>query len=158
MPNPDGPVTRECPHLAHVDAALWDEVNARLDEANKGFGRKPVDGADPRHRVPRKRTRFPGQHARCHYCGRQYVWGGNGTTANLMCNGSRGRKCWNSVGFDGGLAARKVTEAIVDELGRLDGFDGQLRALVEEARREGSSDRSAERRGSRMRSGSWAAG
>ena len=62
-----------------------------------------------------------------------------------MCNGSRGRKCWNSVGFDGGLAARKVTEAIVDELGRLDGFDGQLRALVEEARREGSSDRSAER-------------
>jgi AraC-like DNA-binding protein len=31
----------------------------------------------------RKRTRFPGQQARCLYCGRQCVWGGNGITSNL---------------------------------------------------------------------------
>ena len=134
MPNPEGPKFRDCPHLAHVEPALWDEVNARLEEANKGFGRKPVNGVDPRWRVARKRTRFPGQHARCHYCGRQFVWGGNGMAHNLMCNGSRSRQCWNSVGFDGGLAAGRVVAAIADELGRLDGFDGQLRDLVGQAR------------------------
>ena len=77
--NPDGPDLPGLPAPGpRRRRPLCDEVNALLDEANKGCGRKPVNGVDPRHRVPRKRTRFPGQHARCWYCGRQYVWGGNG--------------------------------------------------------------------------------
>jgi hypothetical protein len=135
--NPAGPVFREYPNLAHVEADLFDEVNEILDEENKGFGRKPVNGADPLRGRSKKRTRFPGQHARCWYCGRQYVWGGNGVTENLMCSGSREWKCWNSVGFCGETAGAAVATALREELERLAGFDDQFRALVEEAGRRG---------------------
>jgi hypothetical protein len=138
--NPDGPIFRDCPHLAHVPAILWDEVNALLDHRNERFGHKPIDGLDPRYRVPRKRTRFPGQHARCWYCGRQFVWGGNGVTDNLMCNGARESKCWNSIGFNGALASQKLVSAITDLLYRLDGFEEQFRAIVQRAQKEGGSD------------------
>jgi hypothetical protein len=87
--NPNGPKYQDFAHLAHVDPVEFDEVNALVEEAYKGKGRKPVNGHDPLLGVPRKRTRFPGQHARCWYCGWQYVWGGNGMAENLMCNGSR---------------------------------------------------------------------
>jgi hypothetical protein len=136
--NPGGPKFKDYPDLAHVDPLLWDEVNALLDQANAGCGRKPVNGVDPRARVPRKRTRFPGQHATCWYCGRQDVWGGNGTTENLMCNGSREWRCWNSIGFNGGLAARNLVAAISAELYTLDGFDDQFREMVQEATRDGA--------------------
>jgi hypothetical protein len=91
--NPEGPTYYECPHLVHVDPVLWDEINALLDRTNQGLGRKPVNGADPRWRVPHNHTRFPGQHAHCWYCGRLCVWGGNGMTENLMCSGSREWLC-----------------------------------------------------------------
>lgn len=138
--NPGGPRFRECPHLAHVPPDEFDEVNALLDAENQGFGRKPVHGADPRWRVPRACTRFPGQHARCWYCGRHFVWGGNGVTENLMCSGSREWLCWNSVGFNGALAARRLVEAITAELYRLDGIDEQFRELVRRAGKEGGAD------------------
>ena len=44
-------------HLAHVDPAVFDEVNLLLDTKNARHRRKPVHGADPRLRVPRKRIR-----------------------------------------------------------------------------------------------------
>lgn len=135
--NPDGPTFRACPHLAHVEPDLWDEVNRLLEEANRDFGRKPVDGADPLRGRPKKRTCFPGQHARCWYCGRHYVWGGNGVTENLMCSGSREWRCWNSIGFNGLRAAEAVARALRAELERLAGFDDQFRGLVEEAGRRG---------------------
>jgi hypothetical protein len=138
--NPDGPKFWECPHLAHWDAEEFDEINAQLDEANRGMGRKPVNGHDPLWRVPRKTTRFPGQHARCWYCGRPCVWGGNGIGGNLMCNGSRQWACWNSFGFSGSLAAQKVVEAITAELAALDGFDDQFREILEAASRASNAD------------------
>jgi site-specific DNA recombinase len=73
--NPQGAHYLEYPHLAHVEEDLFDEVNALLEGSNRGLGRPRVDGVDPRQGVPRKRTRFPGQHACCWYCGREYVWG-----------------------------------------------------------------------------------
>lgn len=145
VPNLDGPIYRHEPHLAHIDAAEFDEVNALLAAANAGKGHKPVGGADPRLGAPRKRTRFPGQHARCHYCGRQYVWGGNGRGDSLMCNGSRGLRCWNSVGVRGERVAERVAGAVMAELGRLEGLDDQLRGLVEEARGLGVRDLSRAR-------------
>jgi hypothetical protein len=140
VPNPDGPIFKDYPHLAHFDPFEWDEVNDLLTTANKGFGRKPVNGVDPLTRVPRNRTRFPGQHAKCWYCGRTYVWGGNGVTENLMCPGSRERKCWNSTGFNGAMAAERVMAAITSDLYRLEGFDDQFRRLVAEAGRGGGAD------------------
>ena len=135
--NPEGPVYREHPHLAHWDPGDFDEINARLDAANEGSGRKPVGGVDPLKWVPRKRTRFPGQHARCWYCGRPAVWGGNGMAGKLMCNGSRHRQCWNSFGFPGAAAGAGVAAALAAELAGLDGFDEQLRELVGRAGRDG---------------------
>jgi len=137
--NPNGPKYREYPHLAFVDPVEFDELNALLDAKNKGMGRKPSNGNDPRWRVPRKRTRFPGQHASCWYCGSQCVWGGNGRTHSLMCNGSREYRCWNSMAFDGPLAVEKIVAAITAELSRLEGFEDQFRELIEKARREGGS-------------------
>lgn len=84
MPNPKGPVILQYPHLAHVDPRELDEVNALLAARNKNRGRKPVNGRDPLWRVPRKRTRFPGQHACCWYCGCEVVWGANGMGGVVM--------------------------------------------------------------------------
>ena len=120
----------DCPHLAHVDAAELDDVNRLLDEENANCGRKKVNGVDPLWRKSRKRTQFPGQYARCWYCGHHYVWGANGITKNLMCSNAREWRCWNSVGFNGELAARKIVEAITSELHKCDGFDQQFAELV----------------------------
>ncbi len=60
-----------------VPQAAFDEVNARLAEANGGVGRKPVGGNDPRANVPKKRTTFPSPHAACGVCGRLEYWGGH---------------------------------------------------------------------------------
>ncbi len=138
--NPKGPCYFECPHLAFWTAEEFDELNALLDKSNQHFQRKRVNGTDPLLHVSRKRTRFPGQHACCWYCGRQYVWGGNGVKENLMCSGSRERRCWNSIGFSGTLAAERIAAAIKQELIQLQGFDAQFRGLVEQAHREGSGD------------------
>ena len=90
------------------------------------------------HRVGR--ARFPGQHARCWYCGRVCVWGANGVSENLMCSGSREWRCWNSIGFCGLSAASAVTRALRGELERLEGFDDQFRRLVDDAERRGGAD------------------
>ena len=137
--NPKGPQFREYPALAHVTPAVWDEVNELIATSNAGYGRKPLEGRDPRLGVPRKRTRFPGQHALCAYCGRQYVWGGNGIVGNLMCSGAREWKCWNSVGFNGQLAAKKVVETVTAAMYHLDSIDEQFRGLVmQESRQRGA--------------------
>ena len=130
VPNPNGPVYYECPHLALISPEEFDEINARLDEKNKGRGRKKSNDKSPRWHVPYKRTRFPGQHARCWYCGRHYVWGGNGITKNLMCRGPREWRCWNSIGIEGQLVSHRLMAIITRELYKLDGFDAQFRELV----------------------------
>ena len=132
VPAKTEPKVRPCPHLVIIPPDAFDEVNAIVDAANKGFGRKPINGLDPLYHVPRKRTRFPGQLAQCRYCGHKYVWGGNGITANLMCNGARSWKCWNAIGFNGALAAQRIVEALHAVLSGLDGFDEQFRDLVAE--------------------------
>ncbi len=138
--NPNGPHYREYPHLAFWEPAEFDEINALLENKNKGCGRKPVNGGDPRSGVSRRRTRFPGQYALCWYCGWHVVWGGNGVTQNLMCSNSRGWHCWNGIGFNGALATERIVGAITQELNCLDGFDDQFRELVRHAAREGGAD------------------
>lgn len=138
--NPKGPVFYACPHLAYFDEDEFDELELSLTDRNSNRGRKPVDGADPRLNVPKKRTRFPGQHGRCWYCGYHHVWGANGITDNLMCSNARHWRCWNSVGYDGGLLVTRLTDFITGELQRLDGFDDQYRDLVERAGTNGQDD------------------
>jgi hypothetical protein len=146
VPNPKGPSFFECPHLAHLDPAFFDELNSRLAAKNEKRARKPVDGTDLRWRVPRKRTRFPGQFATCWYCGRQFVWGGNGGKDDLMCSGARQWKCWNSIAFNGPHAVKKLVEIITAELHKLDGFSEQFSQLVVAARNGQTSDTVQRRR------------
>ena len=134
--NPKGPIFLDCPNLAHLDEMAFDELNSLLDARNASRGRKPVNGDDPRLHVARKRTRFPGQHSRCWYCGHHHVWGGNGITGNLMCSHAREWGCWNSIGFNGQLAVERLVSCITAELFQLDGFDDQFRELVEVAGRD----------------------
>ena len=135
--NPKGPQYRHEPHLAFLEPAEFDEVVELLHKQNLKYRRGRCEDEDPRYRVPLKRTRALGQHARCWYCGRHYVWGGNGIPNSLMCSGSREWKCWNSIGVDGPLAAKKLLAAIMDRLNRLDGFEQQFRNLVRNAQTTG---------------------
>ena len=141
--NPLGPKFLNYPHLAHLDPGFQDELIVALAEKNALYKRTTVNGVDPRYHVPRKRTRFPGQHACCWYCGRQSVWGASGMTNNLMCNGAREWKCWNSFGFNGELSATRLVDIITTELYRLEGFDAQYTELVQLAMRGDSQGLSA---------------
>lgn len=129
--NPKGPQFREYPHLAHLDVDLFDEINRALDTRNAVYKRKAIGGLDPLLRRPRKRTRFPGQHARCFYCGRTFVWGANGKGANLMCSGVRYWRCWNSFGIDGNLITRKIVEAIWEKLDHIDCLNEQFAEMLQ---------------------------
>lgn len=146
VPNPKGPSLFEARHLAHLDAVFFDELNARLSTKNCGHAREPVDGTDLRWRVPRKRTRFPGQFATCWYCGRDFVWGGNGAKDDLMYSGARQWKCWNSITFNDPFAVTKLVEVITTELHKLDGFAEQFSQLVAVARDGRASDTMERRR------------
>jgi hypothetical protein len=134
--SPKPPKYYSCPHLAHVDADELDHVNDVLRAQNKCCRHTSVNG-NSEWSAPRKETKFPGQYARCWYCGRHFVWGGNGVTENLMCSGSREWRCWNSVGFNGEVLVKKIVRAITSELYLLDGFDDQFRALVAAATEAG---------------------
>ena len=132
--NPHGPISIEMPHLEIIPPSELDELNAALDAKNKNRGRKSNSkGEDPLKGIQRKRTRFPGQHAQCFYCGRKLVWGGNGITKNLQCNGSRRWQCWNSVGMNGPALSRLVVDAINEMLSELPLMSDQYHSLVEEA-------------------------
>ena len=141
--NPKGPKFFECLELAHVDITELDEVNALLFEKNKDFRRNHRGGPDPRAGILRKRTRYPGQHATCWYCGRTMVWGASGVSTGLMCCGAREWLCWSSFGFEGELAAKKSVQLVADQLGQLQGFDAQFAELVQIAQRQTVGDPTA---------------
>ena len=130
------PIYLDIPHLAHVDACELDETRQRLTVANKDRGRPKVNGSDPLNRRPKKRTRFPGQHARCWYCGQQAVWGSNGGARNLTCAGSRNWQCWNGTGFTGAFATRQVVDRILSELHKVEQFEEQFALILEQAHRD----------------------
>lgn len=130
--NPEGPTYRDEPHLAHFEAAEIDQLLAEVDAIHKKLGRKPGPQSD-RATGSAKRSRFPGRGAKCFYCGRDLVWGGNGIRDNLMCRGSREHLCWNSIGINGPMAAEKILEVIRLELSRLDGVEEQFSDLIHQA-------------------------
>ena len=50
-----------------------------------------------------------------------------------MCAGARDGHCWNSVSFDGGLAARRLVDVLNTQLQEIDGLDDQFVAMVNAA-------------------------
>jgi site-specific DNA recombinase len=130
---------RHCPHLAFFDPAYYDGIIAMLRLRNDKY-RRGKTGPDCRRNVPRRRTRWPGQHLRCGICGRQFVFGGHGQTHHLMCDGARRHRCWNGVTCNGPLMVQKVMAALRNELECLAGFDEAFRRLVMEEAKAGVSE------------------
>ena len=144
--NPDGPTFIHCPNLAHIPEQLWDEVNAIMAERNKGMGRKPLNGQDPRKGVSKKRTVWPGQHLSCGICGRIYHWGGHGVTEHMMCRGSHEYRCWNGASLDGIQAGPKLLKGILEKIEALEGFDEIFMAKVQERIKKRLSSQEDEKR------------
>lgn len=116
-------LTRECPHLSFIEPQRYDRVIRKLDLSLGRYRRVGKNGRDTRSRIPRKRTRFPGQIIECGVCGRGYVFGGHGQTDHLMCDGARAHHCWNGLSVDGPLATRTILSAVLNEVKLLPDFD-----------------------------------
>lgn len=137
-PNPRGAVIREEPHLAFFCPDEIDPILEALEKKNAHYKRKKkINGVDCRYQIPKKRTRALGQHATCYYCGHRYVWGANGITDSLMCSNSRSWHCWNSIGFNGPNAARKLLGVTLESLSSLEGIDAQFQEILQQAQSGG---------------------
>ena len=130
--NPKGPTYYEAPHLAFFDPAEFDDLVALLAKRNSRYCKQKVNGVYPGTNMSWKRSLFPGQHARCWYCGRTYSWGGNGMVGHLMCSGSRNYFCWNSIHIDGSFVVDLVRTEITKVLYQIEGFDDQFRQILDE--------------------------
>ncbi|MEQ8208285.1 MAG: recombinase family protein [Lacipirellulaceae bacterium] len=124
--------TRECPHLAFVDAELFDEVNALLNERTAIYSTAKKNSIAPRKGIPKKRTVWPAQHIRCGVCGRTMICQGNSEKRSIMCSGAANYLCWNSVTLNLEKTGRKLAEAVCEELVRMPDYDSTLEAMVAE--------------------------
>lgn len=136
--NPKGPTYFEAPHLKFIEPDDFDTFHSILRTENKNYSRAAKSRQDARSGVPRKRTRACGQHARCWYCGRHYVWGANGLRDNLTCSGVKEHHCWNSMAFNGPLAATLVLKAIEERLEHIEQLGEQFHQMVNTARNGGA--------------------
>lgn len=127
----DDLILRHVPHLAFFEEEYYDRVVSDVDERNAIYRRNSrPNGKDCRSRIPKNRTRFPGQSLTCGICGRGYVFGGHGQKDHLMCTGAREYKCWNGVTADGPLTARMISAVVLAEIQTLPAFDETFLSLV----------------------------
>ena len=120
---PEELLIRRVPHLAFVEPERWDRLIRQLDERNKKYQRSAERKNDPRADIPKRETRWPGQHLRCGVCGRLYVHGGHGKKERMMCNGARDYSCWNSMTVDASEVANAVAGDIRELVRSLPSFD-----------------------------------
>ena len=129
-------LVREVPHLRFVDPERWDRLIRQLDERNRKYQRSAERCNDPRAGIPKRQTRWPGQHLRCGVCGRLYVHGGHGRTERMMCNGAREYSCFNAMTVDAAEVAGAVASDICDLVRSLPSFDEVWAEEYEAQRRE----------------------
>lgn len=133
---PDMLRQRACPHLAFVEADLFDEVNEKLKVQNVNYRRAKEGFSDPRKGVPKKRTQWPAQHLSCGVCGRPMICQGKKERRMLMCSGAANYQCWNSVALNLEIAGEKLAAAFHDAIAELPDYDDALiEAVAEEADR-----------------------
>ena len=120
---PEELLVRMVPHLAFVEPDRWDRLIRQLDERNRKYQRSAERCNDPRAGIPKRQTRWPGQHLRCGVCGRLYVHGGHGKKERMMCNGAREYSCWNSMTVDAAEVANAVAGDIRELVRSLPSFD-----------------------------------
>jgi site-specific DNA recombinase len=133
---PESLLTYDCPHLAFVDADRFDRLMRALRQRNQRYGRKRVDGQDPRKGVPKQRTTWPSQHMQCGICGETFVFGGHGRAGHIFCRGVPRYTCWNVPSLDAVDVARRIMAAIYAEIERLPDFDTEFLELVRDEARQ----------------------
>ncbi len=116
-------LVRQCPHLAFIEPERYDRVIRILKKRNAKYKRAESVVNDPRAGIPKRQTRWPGQHLRCGVCGRLYVFGGHGRKERLMCNGAREHKCWNAMTVSGPEVAVAVGKHLRELVRDLPNFD-----------------------------------
>lgn len=131
---PEELLERECPHLAFIEPERYDRVIQQLQDRNAKFRRRGVNGIDQRKGVPKKRTRWPGQHLICGICGKGLVYGAHGQPQNLICRGAKDYQCWMSMSVRGPQARAKLLDALWREIEQMPDFTAEMRqCLVSEA-------------------------
>ena len=120
---PEELLIRKVPHLAFVEPDRWDRLIRQLDKRNKKYSRSKESKNHPRSGIPKRRTRWPGQHLRCGVCGRFFVHGGHGKKARMMCNGAREYACWNAMTVNADQVAEAVAGDIRELVRALPSFD-----------------------------------
>lgn len=130
--SPDELLKRSVPHLAYISAERYDALIFKLIKRGEKFSVPKRRLVDPRKNRPKKRTRWPGQHAYCELCGEMFVFGGHGQKDHLMCNGARAYNCWNGVTFECVLAAQRISQAVFKLLSDLPEFDSAITAVLHE--------------------------
>ena len=127
--NPKGPTFIDCPHLAHLDEAEFDDLNAALDSQNGNRSMVwihwPIDHL--------KRTRFPGQFGQLLVLWPHPRLGGqwHRRKSDVQCvEETAMQQCWNSISYDGQLAVERLSKFITSELYRLEGIDDNFRGIV----------------------------
>ncbi|MDB5389072.1 MAG: Recombinase [Planctomycetaceae bacterium] len=123
---------RNCPHLAFIEPARYDRIIELLTKRNAHFRRKLLNGKDSRVGIPKKRTRWPGQHLTCGVCGGTMEYGAHGQSDHLICSNARGYRCWMGISVDGPKAKQKLSDAIAEQLKLLPEFDSELLAAARE--------------------------
>ena len=141
---PEELLVRMVPHLAFVEPDRWDRLIRQLDERNRKYQRSAERCNDPRAGIPKRQTRWPGQHLRCGVCGRLYVHGGHGRTERMMCNGAREYSCFNAMTVDAAEVAGAVASDICDLVRSLPSFDEMWAEEYEAQRREMMTNQNAE--------------
>ncbi len=136
---------RSCPHLAFFEPAYYDRVINKLDARNSRSRRTANGQPDPRQHVPRSRTAFPGQHARCGICGRRLNWHTSKHRSYLLCKGAYGYQCWNSLYVYGPESAKKISDAVLSAIGTMPDFEAVYADIVRDQLSEFTEHRSKQR-------------
>jgi site-specific DNA recombinase len=124
--SPEELQTRSVPHLAYYDPIEFDGVHAAIRLRNSGKGRPKIAGRDMRAGMPRKRTIWPLQHARCGPCGRPYWRGACGDKLVGNCSGSLTYRCWNGQQLSLADVQRFIIDAVLHRVQSI----GDIRSYI----------------------------
>ena len=141
---PEELLIRKVPHLKYIEPDRWDRLIRELDKRNGKYRRSKEKKNDPRSGIPKRRTRWPGQHIRCGVCGRLFVFGGHGKKERMMCSGVRDYNCWNAMSIDAPQVAELVVGEIRELVRGLPSFDSDWSSEYEKQRVMRQLDQDAE--------------
>ncbi|MCH5373801.1 MAG: recombinase family protein, partial [Planctomycetes bacterium] len=125
-PNPE---VKDYPELAHISVDEHEQVLQEMTRRSENVRkvRSPHGGPSKKRRnVPRSRSIWPGQAAKCAVCGGcLYYMGQHLKCENALHSGPR--TCWNHVQVPAQLTRRRVIDWLKRYLGQVAGFRPWLR-------------------------------